>query len=223
VFASCASVYRPTAGPKHETDLLYARTVQGHAKPIAEQLCLAYAIPADSTMSVIALRYFDVYGPRQNPLRLIPRLLAAAHTRGPVDVYGTSAQPRQYLYVLDAARAALAAATAPVQEAAVNIAGARPVTTTQLITLVRHVTRVTVGIAADYAQPFVAVEGTADLSEAARLLGFQPLVTLRAGLGRYSQWINSPASAAHWPQRFSLPSTGLYTSRPRDTPPSESC
>jgi UDP-glucuronate 4-epimerase len=146
VFASSTSVYRPNPDPSHETELLKPRTVHGWTKLASEQMCLAHGIPSDATMSVVALRYNNVYGPRQNPSQVIPRILAAVHTGAPVDLFGTPAGPPQFLHVFDAVRAALTAAAAPIREAAVNIAGEHTATTAQLVGLVRHLTGVTVHV-----------------------------------------------------------------------------
>jgi hypothetical protein len=207
VFASSTSVYRPTAGPSRETGLLKPRAVQGWTKLASEQMCLARGIPPDATMSVVALRYGHVYGPRQNPAQVIPRILTAVHTGAPVDVFGTPAGPRQFLHVFDAVRAALTAAAAtPIREAAVNVAGPQTATTTQLVSLVRNITGVTVHVAPGYPPP-VAAADTVDLSEAGRLLGFRPLVGLDEGLRGYLDWSNSCDSATPWPYR-TAPHTG---------------
>jgi nucleoside-diphosphate-sugar epimerase len=218
VFASSTSVYRPRPGPHCETGLLKPRTVHGWTKLASEQMCLAHGIPPDATMSVVALRYNNVYGPRQNPMELIPRILAAVHTGAPVDLFGTPAGPPQFLHVFDAVRAALTAAAAPIREAAVNIAGLQTITVAQLIGLVRHLTGITVHVAPGYPPPDVAAD-TVDLSEAGRVLGFNPLVGLDEGLHGYLDCINSSDSAPPWPYRVTPQMAAPDASLSRVIPP----
>jgi nucleoside-diphosphate-sugar epimerase len=134
---------------------------------------------------VVALRYGDVYGPRQQPEALIPRMMRAARTRTPIDLYG-EAGLRQPLYVSDAVRAALAAATVNVWEAAVNIAGRHTVALDELIDVVHAVTGVTVPTSGGYPQPEPA-RLTVDLFNAHFVLGYRPRISLPDGLRRY--WV----------------------------------
>jgi nucleoside-diphosphate-sugar epimerase len=182
VFASCAGVYG-RAGPNRETDQVQPTTGYGLAKQVAEQLCLCRAIPAEAAMSVVALRYGEVYGLRQQPEALIPRIVRAARTRTPVDLSGQAGH-RQPLYVTDAVRAALVASTVDVREAVFNVAGRHTVTLDELLTVVRDVTGLSVPFTVAGPQPD-GVGATVDLFNAYFLLGHHPRISLPDGLRRY--------------------------------------
>jgi NAD dependent epimerase/dehydratase family len=76
----------------------------------AERLCLAYASQRGAATSVIALRYFTVYGPRQRPDMAFSRITRAALSGRAMSLYGTGTQRRDFTYVFDAVAATIAAA-----------------------------------------------------------------------------------------------------------------
>nr|WP_275941299.1 NAD-dependent epimerase/dehydratase family protein [Planosporangium flavigriseum] len=205
VYASCASVYG-TPGPNRETDPLAPTTAHGQAIQISEQLCLCRGIPTGATMSVAALRYGEVYGPRQHPTALIPRIMRAARTKTPIDLYGDAGH-RQPLYVSDAVRAALAAATVEVREAAVNVAGSHTVDLDELVAIVRTVTGLPVPVSGDHQRSDHAGT-TVDLFNACFLLGFRPRISLPDGLRRYGMVTADPAKRNASRRRRNAPRWG---------------
>lgn len=66
VYASSSSVYGQTNAPSGENDPTQPISPYGVSKLAGEQLCLAYAKRPGSRLSVTALRYFTVYGPRRD-------------------------------------------------------------------------------------------------------------------------------------------------------------
>jgi nucleoside-diphosphate-sugar epimerase len=129
VFASSSSVYGPTDGmPSRESDPLVPLSPYGVSKLAAERLCLAYASRPGAVTSVVALRYFTVYGPRQRPDMAFSRIMRAALSGQAVSLYGTGEQRRDFTYVSDAVAATIAAASADVQSEAVNVGSGSTVT-----------------------------------------------------------------------------------------------
>jgi nucleoside-diphosphate-sugar epimerase len=124
VYASSSSVYGMSNGPSRETDPTGPISPYGVTKLAAEQLCLAHAGRPDTRLTVAALRYFTVYGPRQRPGMAISQVLLAALTGISVPLYGDGLQRREFTYVDDVVAATLAAATAEV----INVGGGSSVT-----------------------------------------------------------------------------------------------
>jgi UDP-glucose 4-epimerase len=112
VFSSTCALYgdEPTL-PKQETMPLFPLSPYAVSKLAAEGYCLNYM--AHYGLETVILRYFNVYGPRQQPSsayagvisRFIDRLLAEK----PVTIYGDGEQARDFVYVTDVARANLLA------------------------------------------------------------------------------------------------------------------
>ena len=122
VVASSSSVYgdSPTL-PKIETMAQAPRSPYAVAKLATEAYALAFA--ASYNLPAIALRYFNVYGPRQDPhshyAAVIPRFVTRMLRGEPPMIYGDGLQSRDFTYVADVVRANLLAA-----EAAAEVTGA---------------------------------------------------------------------------------------------------
>lgn len=124
--ASSSSVYGPSNGtPSSETDHPRPMSPYAVTKLAQDQLCLAHAARPDCSTSVVALRYFTVYGPRQRHDMFIHRVLTAALQGHPVRIYGDGHQRRDFTYISDVVSATLAAAAAPVAAGVVNIGAGR--------------------------------------------------------------------------------------------------
>ncbi|KAA0253161.1 NAD-dependent epimerase/dehydratase family protein [Acidobacteria bacterium ACD] len=116
VFASSSSVYGDSEKlPKVEGEEGRPLSPYALSKRMGEELAELYwrvfGLP------VVSLRFFNVYGPRQNPegpyAAVIPKFLAAARDGRPLTIYGDGEQARDFTYVADVVGVILAAASAP--------------------------------------------------------------------------------------------------------------
>ncbi len=188
VYASSSSVYGNAASyPTTETDLPQPHSPYGVTKLAAEHLCYLYA--ENWGLSVAALRYFTVYGPRQRPDMAIGRFVDAIRAGRPVTVYGDGSQVRDFTYVGDVVDANLAAAaTATTPPGPVNIAGGGSSSVNDLLDLIgescgRPVERIT-----EPAQPG-DVRRTGGTTELAReTLGWEPATSLVDGVAAHVEW-----------------------------------
>jgi nucleoside-diphosphate-sugar epimerase len=197
VVASSSSVYGPGLGrPSRETDPTQPISPYGVSKLAAEQLCLAHALRPDVTTSVVALRYFTVYGPDQRPDMLIGRLLRAVRTGRPVPVFGTGQQSRDFTYIDDVVDATLAAATVDGHSEVINVAGGAPATITEVIDLISELTDKPVPIDHDSRQDGDVDATCADLTRARLRLGYVPRIGLREGLARHLAWDTAQAGGS---------------------------
>ncbi|MBO4206304.1 NAD-dependent epimerase/dehydratase family protein [Micromonospora echinofusca] len=191
VYASSSSVYGPTDRPSGEADPTRPVSPYGVSKLAAEQLCLAYARRPASRLSVVALRYFTVYGPRQRPDMAIGRLLFAAYTGLPVTLFGDGSQRREFTYISDVIAATVAAAHVDASWAVVNVGGGSSVSMRGVIQEASTVTGRHIPVQTADAQPGDVPATSADLTLAGRLLGYWPAVGLHEGLARQSEWLVS--------------------------------
>ena len=189
VFASSSSVYGTANGPSREGDPTSPISPYGVTKLAGEHLCLAHAGRADTALSVVALRYFTVYGPRQRPEMAIGRVLLAALTGVDMPVFGDGRQRRDFTYVDDVVTATLAAAAAEVTASAINVGGGASVTMLDVVDLATAITGRAVPVVTAPAQAGDVAATEADLSLARRVLDYRPRVNLREGMTRHARWL----------------------------------
>jgi UDP-glucose 4-epimerase len=176
--------------PKVET--LPASPVSPYAlqKYAGEQWCGLYTRLYG--LEAVALRYFNVFGPRQDPkseyAAVIPRFLEAALAGRGATIYGDGEQTRDFVYVEDAVRANLLAADAErAPGAVINVAAGRRTSLNELWRAIRELTGVREPAQHREARAGDVRDSVADLSRARELLGFEPRVGLREGLRRTAE------------------------------------
>lgn len=188
VYAASSSAYgnRPSS-PKYESDLPEPISPYGAAKLAGEYYCQAFT--ASLGLETVALRYFNVFGPRQDPdspySAVIPLFITAMlQGRRPV-IYGDGLQSRDFVYVENVVEANLLAAHSPAAVGRVlNIGAGRAV---DLLTLLAALNRLLqMHVEPEFAppRPGDVRESLADITLAKTLLGYRPRVDFEEGLRR---------------------------------------
>jgi nucleoside-diphosphate-sugar epimerase len=186
VFAASSAAYGDDpALPKVETMAPSPLSPYALQKWMGETYCGLYA--GLYGLETVALRYFNVFGPRQDPeseyAAVIPRFVAACLGGEAPVVYGDGEQTRDFTYVADAVQANVLAADAPgASGAMVNVAGGRRVSLNEILALVAELTGAGVRARYEAARAGDVRDSVADLARARALLGFEPAVDLREGL-----------------------------------------
>jgi len=188
VYASSSSVYGNTPTlPKHEQ--MQTRPMSPYAvqKLTGELLCEVFT--RIYGLETVALRYFNVFGPRQDPASeyaaVIPRFLTALLKGQRPIVFGDGEQTRDFTYVTNVVQANLLAASSPDAVSRVmNIGCGERISLNKLLHLAGELLGTTVR--ADYREPRPGDvrDSLADISLAHLLLGYQPSVGFREGLAR---------------------------------------
>jgi nucleoside-diphosphate-sugar epimerase len=169
---------------------------------MVEQLAVIFALAFG--LESIGLRYFNVYGPRQDPegpyAAVIPRFFQAYLAGEAPVIYGDGLQSRDFTYVDDAVRANLLAAAAPSDACgrAYNVGGGRRTTVRELARSIREA-------AGGEPEPLSAppragdvLHSLADLNRVREAIGYEPQWDLSRGLARtreYHARAASPGSA----------------------------
>jgi UDP-glucuronate 4-epimerase len=199
VFASSSSVYGPGGGaPSKETDPPFPLSPYGVSKLAAERLCLAYANRVSAPTTVVALRYFTVYGPRQRPDMAFSRIMRAARYGHAVPLYGDGAQRRDFTFISDAVNATIAAATAEARAEVVNVASGHSVPLAQVLRTIALLADTEVPAMRRVAQPGDVDATAADLTRARDLLGYEPQVDLAEGLRNQWEWLAARDRQPHF-------------------------
>lgn len=195
VFASSSSVYgdSPTL-PKHERMPTNPLSPYALQKLIGEQYMQLYH--ALYGLDSVALRFFNVFGPRQDPSSpysgVISVFTAALSERRQPTIHGDGRQTRDFTYVSDVASGVIAASTASgVSGKVINLAPGGRVSIDGLFEVLREL------IGADvmpvYGPPREGDvrDSQADNTLARELLGFDAKVTIEEGLRRTVEWYRS--------------------------------
>ncbi len=191
VFASSSSVYgNAETLPTSETICPQPVSPYGITKLAAEHLCRVYHQSFGVPTTV--LRYFTVYGPRQRTDMAFHLFFKTVLDGGTIRIYGDGQQTRDYTFVQDAIAANLAAATVPGAVGQVfNIGGGSRVVLTEVIDTMEAI--VGQPIRRQHVETAVgdARHTAADVTKAAQVLGYHPQVSLKDGLTREWEWIQT--------------------------------
>jgi UDP-N-acetylglucosamine/UDP-N-acetyl-alpha-D-glucosaminouronate 4-epimerase len=194
VAASSSSVYGGAKElPTPESAPLVPRSPYAVSKLAGETYCRVWSELFG--LETVALRYFNVYGPRQRPdsayAAVIPLFTHALHTGTRPTVHGDGLQSRSFAYIDDVVDANLAATTAPAESCsgkAYNIAGRTSLTLLELLDELGTILGVAVDPEHTHPRAGDVRHSSADLTAAASDLGWHPKVDLPEGLRRTVNW-----------------------------------
>jgi nucleoside-diphosphate-sugar epimerase len=186
VYSSSASVY----GDYHRgltSENVAPRPISpyGYSKLLGEKIVLAHSRPFHG-IRIVALRYFNVYGPRQDPESpysgVIPIFMKHALTGTTATIYGDGKQSRDFLHVEDVADANISALTGDASGLAINIASGRSHTLLQLVHAIEEATRRPLRTTSAPPREGDIRHSLADITLSATTIGFRPKVSFAKGL-----------------------------------------
>jgi UDP-glucose 4-epimerase len=190
VFASSAAVYGTNADlPLHETAQTRPLSPYGEAKLEFEKI-LADLSRSQPAISTVALRYFNVYGPRQDPRSPysgVISILAAAFRDGrPFTLHGDGGQTRDFISVADVAMANKLALTRPVNGSLVlNVCTGQATALTEMIRVMGTITGRSLDPARQPAREGDIRHSLGTPEAAQRHLGFRSANSIETGLGSF--------------------------------------
>lgn len=186
VYAASSSAYgdQPTSS-KRETDLPQPLSPYAAAKLAGEYYLQAFY--HSFGLETVGLRYFNVFGPRQDPdspySAVIPIFVTRLLSSKPPIVYGDGLQSRDFTFVANVVKGNLLASEKPgVAGRIINMADGRQTTLLRLLELLNQFLGTQTEINFQPARVGDVRESLADVSLARNLLGYQPEVSLEEGL-----------------------------------------
>lgn len=209
VYAASSSTYGDHPGlPKTEGTIGKPLSPYAVTKYVNELYAEVFSLAFN--LEVIGLRYFNVFGPRQDPegayAAVIPRWFGAVMEGDSCHIHGDGETSRDFCYIDNVVQANLLAATANNPEAVnqvYNVAFGGRTTLTELYLQIRNLLQ--------EMRPQLAVKpalygdlragdvrhSQADISKAARLLGYVPGCDVASGLAKTAAWFVSQSAIAH--------------------------
>ena len=194
VWASSSSVYGEQGdGPQHEALVPRPKSPYAASKLAGE----AYARAWWTSLGVptVSLRYFNVYGPRQDPASeyaaVVPRFVMACFTGARPTIYGDGEQSRDFTYIDDVVQANLLAARAPDSAfgEAFNVGGGEtPTSVNTLLAIIAELTGTDPDPIREPAREGDMRYTAADMTRTHEVLGHRPAIDMREGLARTVEW-----------------------------------
>jgi UDP-glucose 4-epimerase len=198
VYAASSSAYgdQPTSS-KRETDLPMPLSPYAVAKLTGEYYCQAYF--HSFRLETVGIRYFNVFGPRQDPdspySAVIPLFVSRILSGQRPIIYGDGQQSRDFTYVANVVHGNLLAAERPnIGGRIINVADGNQTSLLQLLKMLS--TMLGRSVEADFQPARVGDvrESLADITLARKLLGYEPQVRLEEGLRKTIAYYRSIVS-----------------------------
>ena len=193
VMGSSSSVYGDATPVPFSEDVPASNPISPYAatKRAAELLCHTYAHLYG--LSVMCLRLFTVYGPRQRPDLAIHKFASLMSLGKPIPFFGDGGTERDYTYVddiVDGIEAAVAWASAapPGAFEIVNLGENVTTSLTQLVEMLSEELGLRATLDRMPAQPGDVQRTYADVTKAHRLLAYNPQTSMKEGIRRFVEW-----------------------------------
>jgi len=195
VYAGSSSAYgNQPVKTKRESDLPQPLSPYAAAKLSGEYYCRAFT--ETYNLETVIIRYFNVFGPRQDPTSeysaVIPLFVTAMLAGQRPTIFGDGSQSRDFTYIDNVVCGNLAAATAPGAVGRVfNVACGQQFSLLDLIASINSVLSTNIEPKFDEWRAGDVRESLADISSARELLGYEPSVTFEEGLRRSIEYYRS--------------------------------
>jgi len=192
VAASSSSIYGDDPGlPKTENRTGRPLSPYALSKSVTEEYCRLFHQLFG--LETVCLRYFNVFGPRQDPkseyAAVVPRFATRLLAGKQPTVYGDGEQTRDFTFVTNVVEANLKAATAPdACGEAFNIGCGNQVSLNHLLSLLNQILGASVSAVYEPSRAGDVRHSVADISKAKKLMNYSPAITLKEGLERVLDW-----------------------------------
>ena len=196
LFASSSSVYGINSKiPFSEEDNI-AQPISPYAATKAAGELLAHVYSHLYDIQILCLRFFTVYGPRQRPDLAINKFTRLIDTNQPIPVFGDGTTRRDYTYIDDIVAGILGALSyQDTKYEIINLGNSATVVLKNLIQTIEQALGKQAIINWLPSQPGDVPQTYADVTKAARLLGYQPQTSIEQGIAQFAAWYRQHSSA----------------------------
>jgi len=198
VFASSSSVYGNSAPVPFREDDTAVEPISPYAatKRAGELLCFTHRRLYGGSM--LCLRFFTVYGPRQRPDLAIRKFSALMTSGRPIQLFGTGRTERDYTWIDDIVDGVIAAVDRSEQVRdefeIINLGGSRVTSLERLVGLLGDAFGIEPKIEWLPPQPGDVERTWADVTKAGKLLGYRPTTRIEDGIPRFAEWFKTRAT-----------------------------
>ena len=192
VFASSAAVYGDDPHlPKKEEVVGASLSPYALSKRVGEMLCQLFT--RTFGLSTVCLRYFNIFGPRQDPASqyasVIPHFISRMLKNEKPVIFGDGEQTRDFLYVSNVVEANVLAVEADnAGKEIFNIGCGEETTINQLAQKINEILKINISPAYDEPRPGDIRRSFADISWARKMLKYEPVIDFSQGLKRTIRW-----------------------------------
>lgn len=196
VYAASSAAYESGSERKREDMRVRPVSPYGVSKLAGEFYCSAFYHVYG--LETVALRYFNVFGPRQDPdseySAVIPRFIRALLNGQQPHIFGDGEQTRDFTFVANVVAGNLLALEVPNAVGHIyNIATGRPISLNDLAQTLGEILQVPVQPTYAPARPGDIRHSSADIAQARTVLGYLPSIGIESGLEATVAWFKSRA------------------------------
>jgi UDP-glucuronate 4-epimerase len=191
VFASSSSVYGHSSRAPFREDAPISHPLSIYAATKVAGEAVAFTYSHTYALSVVCLRLFTVYGPRQRPDLAIHKFAGLIMEGKEVPIFGDGSLERDYTYIDDTVDGILRALNAPGKFDVFNIGNSHPVRIDEMVDTLGR------ALGKDVRRKFIPTPAGemvlthADLTKASQVLGYSPKVSFEEGICRFAEWLKS--------------------------------
>jgi len=191
VFASSSSVYGHSSRAPFREDATISHPLSIYAATKVAGEAVAFTYSHAYALSVVCLRLFTVYGPRQRPDLAIRKFARMMMEGKEIPLFGDGSLKRDYTYIDDVVDGILRALDAPGKFDVFNIGNSHPVRIDEMVDTLER------ALGKPARREFIPTPAGemvlthADLTKANQVLGYSPKVTFEEGIRRFAEWLKS--------------------------------
>ncbi len=195
IYAASSSAYGDTPTlPKVETMPPNPLSPYAVTKLAGEYYCQVFS--SAYALETISLRYFNVFGPHQNPdsqyAAVVPKFIRSLLSDQSPVIYGDGEQTRDFTYIDNVVTANIMASRAEkTQGEVINIATASRTSVNRLFKLLQNITQTNIQALYQPQRGGDVKHSLADISRAVKLIGYRPVIELETGLKLTVEWMRS--------------------------------